>query len=102
MRTYSVHMITFDWDISKAKANQKKHSITFEEARSIFYDEFAIQFYDEDNSALEDRFILLGNSDQSKVLIVCHCEREEGQIIRIISARKATKNERKFYEGELS
>lgn len=65
----------------------------------MFYDEFAIQFFDEDNSIPEDRFIMLGVSNESRVLVVCHCERDEGNSIRIISARKATKNERKFYEG---
>jgi len=65
----------------------------------VFYDEFAIQFFDEDNSITEDRFIMLGMSNESRVLVVCHCERDEGNSICIISARRATKNERKFYEG---
>ena len=83
----------------KAIENKKKHGVSFEEAKSIFYDELAIQFYDYDNSESEDRFIMLGISKELNVLTVCHCERQEGEIIRIISARKATKNERKFYEG---
>ena len=95
-------MIKFDWDQSKAKSNLKKHGIAIEEAQSVFYDEFAIQFYDEESSQVEDRFILLGNSNESNILIVCHCEREDDEVIRIISARKATRNERKFYEGESS
>jgi uncharacterized protein len=98
-RTYNVHMISFEWDHKKAVANLKKHGISFEEARSVFYDELAVQFFDEDSSDEEDRFILLGSSSESNVLIVCHCERHDGAVIRIISARKATKNERKFYEG---
>jgi len=93
-------MIKFEWNSSKATLNKKKHGITFEEAKSVFYDEFAVQFYDSDNADVEDRFLMLGLSSESKLLIVCHCERNSGNTIRIISARKATKNERKFYEGE--
>jgi uncharacterized protein len=92
-------MIKFVWDSKKAESNLKKHNVSFSEAKSVFYDEFAIQFFDEDNSISEDRFIMLGMSNESRVLVVCHCERDEGNTIRIISARKATKNERKFYEG---
>ena len=93
-------MIEFEWDKAKATSNKKKHGINFEEAKSVFYDEFALQFYDSDDSDLnEDRFLMLGKSSESRVLIVCHCERNSGNTIRIISARKATKNERKFYEG---
>ena len=92
-------MIKFVWDSKKAESNLRKHNVSFSEAQSVFYDEFAIQFFDEDNSISEDRFIMLGMSNESRVLVVCHCERDEGNSIRIISARKATKNERKFYEG---
>lgn len=92
-------MVKFEWNPSKAQSNLKKHGVSFEEAKSIFYDELAIQFYDNDNSESEDRFIMLGISKELNILTVCHCERQEGEIIRIISARKATKNERKFYEG---
>tara|TARA_B100001778_G_C18164992_1_gene439888 strand:- start:11 stop:298 length:288 start_codon:yes stop_codon:yes gene_type:complete len=93
-------MIKVEWDGAKAKSNLKKHGVSFEEARSVFYDEFAIQFYDDDSSQLEeDRFLLLGQSVNSRVLLVCHCEREGGDVIRIISARKATTRERKFYIG---
>jgi uncharacterized protein len=92
-------MIKFEWNPSKAQSNLKKHGVSFEEAKSVFYDELAIQFYDNDNSESEDRFIMLGISKELNVLTVCHCERQEGEVIRIISARKATKNERKFYEG---
>lgn len=93
-------MIRFEWDTVKAATNQKKHGISFEEAKSVFYDEFAIQFYDDDNSQAEDRFLMLGLSCESRILIVCHCERDSGNTIRIISARKATRNERKHYEGD--
>ncbi|MEX8497301.1 MAG: BrnT family toxin [Leptothrix ochracea] len=92
-------MIKFEWDPPKATANLKKHQVTFEEAKSVFYDEFALQFFDEQHSSDEDRFLMLGMSSGAKLLIVCHCEREHGEIIRIISARKATKRESAFYQG---
>lgn len=92
-------MITFEWDATKAASNRKKHGVSFEEAKSIFYDEFAVQFFDEDNSISEERFLMLGLSDEARLLIVCHCERDQGNIIRIISARKATKNESTHYQG---
>ena len=77
----------------------KKQGVSFDEAQSVFYDEFAVQFFDNDNAESEDRFLLLGFSDEARLLIVCHCERELGNIIRIISARKATKNEAKYDQG---
>ncbi len=92
-------MIIFEWDAAKAISNEKKHGVTFEEAKSVFYDDFAIQFFDDQNSELEDRFLLLGHSNQSRILLICHCEQESGDLIRIISARKATANERKLYKG---
>ena len=92
-------MIQFEWHPSKATANLKKHQVSFEEAQTVFYDEFAVQFFDEAHSANEERFLMLGMSVLSKLLIVCHCEREGGDIIRIISARKATKRESVFYRG---
>jgi uncharacterized DUF497 family protein len=92
-------MITFEWDPAKAAANLKKHRISFEEARSVFFDEFAIQYFDEAHSTNEERFLMLGMNSGAKLLIVCHCEREQGEIIRIISARKATKRESAFYQG---
>ncbi len=93
-------MIEFEWDASKAASNTRKHGVTFEEAQSVFYDDFAIQFYDDESSELEDRFLLLGHSNKSKILLICHCEEESGNLIRIISARKATAKERKLYKGE--
>ena len=92
-------MIKFEWDTVKAALNQKKHSISFKEAQSVFYDEFAVQFFNKDSSEAEDRFLMLDFSDEARLLIVCHCERDEGNTIRIISARKATKNEGKYYQG---
>ncbi|MGB5602679.1 MAG: BrnT family toxin [Gammaproteobacteria bacterium] len=96
-------MIKFEWDAAKSAANVRKHGVSFEEAKSVFYDEFAIQFYDSENSELEeDRFLLLGQSSESRILLVCHCERDSDNTIRIISARKATRKERRFYEGEVT
>ncbi|HEX4890086.1 MAG TPA: BrnT family toxin [Alphaproteobacteria bacterium] len=95
-------MIKFEWDVRKAASNLRKHGVSFEEAQSVFYDEYALQFLDAESSDTEDRFLLLGLSDRIRMLIVCHCERGAGSVIRIISARKATRNERKYYEGALS
>jgi len=93
-------MIKFEWDASKALSNRKKHGVSFEEAQSVFYDDFAVQFFDDENSDQEDRFLLLGHSNQSRILLICHCEKESGNTIRLISARKATTKERRLYEGK--
>ena len=90
-------MIRFEWDPTKAALNVKKHGVSFEDAQTVFYDDFAVQFYDEPHSGGEDRFLMLGMSSGAHLLLVCHCERESGDVIRIISARKATKQERSFY-----
>ena len=90
--------INFTWDPKKAASNTKKHQITFDEAKTVFSDEYARLITDPDNSQDEDRFILMGTSIQSNLLVVCHCIREN-EVIRIISARKADKPERKIYEG---
>jgi uncharacterized DUF497 family protein len=79
-------MIKFEWDTAKAASNKKKHGISFEEAQSVFYDEFAVQFFDEENSVSEDRFLMLGFSDEARLLIVCHCERNQGNISRVRSS----------------
>ena len=92
-------MIRFEWDASKATANLRKHRVSFEEAKSAFYDEFAVQFFDDEHSSDEDRFLLLGLSSGTRLLIVCHCERDDGEVVRIISARKATQRESAFYQG---
>jgi len=73
--------------------------VSFEEAKTVVYDELAVQFFDDDHSGGEDRFLLLGMSMHMRLLIGCHCEREDGAVIRIISARKATKPESAFYGG---
>lgn len=93
-------MIKFEWDSTKATANARKHGVSFEEAQSLFYDEYAVQFFDEDHSGDEERFLLLGMSTGTRLLLVCHCERDAGNTIRIISARKATKHESIFYGSE--
>jgi uncharacterized protein len=90
----------FEWDASKATSNAKKHKVTFEMAKTVFYDDFAVQFFDEENSLDEERFLLLGMSSDARLLLVCHCEREDGDVIRIISARKATESEAQNYRGE--
>ena len=92
-------MIKFEWDPTKAESNLKKHQVSFDEAKSVFYDDFAVQFFDEEHSTDEERFLMLGLSAGAKLLIVCHCERQDGQVIRIISARRATKRESAFYQG---
>jgi uncharacterized protein len=91
--------MNFEWDSSKASVNLKKHQVSFDEAKTIFYDEFALQFFDDEHSAQEDRFLMLGMSSSARLLLVCHCERDQGESIRIISARKATKRESAFYQG---
>ena len=90
--------IAFTWDLKKNSANIKKHGVSFEEAKSVFYDDNARLMHDPDHSDEEERFLLLGLSERLNILIVCHCYREENEIIRIISARKATKNEKKQYQ----
>lgn len=91
-------MIKFEWDANKASSNIKKHRVSFEEAQSIFYDEFAVQFFNNNDAEAENRFLMLGFSDKARLLIVCHCERNQGNVIRIISARKATKAECGYYQ----
>ena len=89
--------LKFEWNVEKDKANTKKHGVSFNEAQSVFYDEYAFQFFDPDHSNLEDRFILLGTSFALKTLVVCHCFRKAETTIRIISARKADKDEIQAY-----
>ena len=87
----------FEWDPIKAETNLAKHGVSFEEAASVFYDGWAVEFYDDENSEWEDRFLLLGISGRLRLLMVCHCYRAGESVIRIISARKATKNESRYY-----
>ena len=92
-------MIRFEWDENKNIVNQKKHTISFEEAQTAFYDDNALLIDDPDHSAEEERFILLGFSHRANLLVVCHCYRQSESVIRIISARKATRNEERAYNG---
>ena len=89
--------LRFEWDAAKADVNLRKHGVSFEEAASVFYDGLAVEFYDDQNSGWEDRILLLGVSASLRLLMVCHCYRAEESVIRIVSARKATRNEAKFY-----
>ncbi len=86
-------MYVFDWDENKNQINLKKHGIDFSEASTVFFDEQAILFDDPEHSEYEDRFLLIGMSEAANVCIVCHCYRKSDTVIRIISARKATKKE---------
>ena len=88
----------FVWDNTKNKANKKKHGVSFEEAETVFYDNFARLIADPDHSDDEDRFVLLGMSSETKLLVVVHVYKENDEIIRIISARKATKHEQAKYK----
>ena len=90
-------MLKFEWDENKNQINIKKHGISFEEATSVFYDDDALIIDDEDHNQEEDRFILIGFSFRANLLVVCHCYRQQESVIRIISARKAIKSERKEY-----
>ena len=89
--------LRLEWDERKAEVNAKKHGVSFEEARSAFFDERARLIDDPDHSEDEERFILLGLSSSLRLLLVCHCYRTAGNVIRIISARKATAQESKSY-----
>lgn len=89
--------LRFEWDERKAAANARKHGVSFEEAKSVFVDEHAKLIDDPDHSEGEDRFVLLGLSSALRLLLVCHCYRSESNVIRIISARKATARESESY-----
>ncbi|PJA79375.1 MAG: hypothetical protein CO148_07940 [Nitrospirae bacterium CG_4_9_14_3_um_filter_41_27] len=88
--------LNFEWDEEKAKANLKKHRVSFDEATTVFIDPFSITIPDPDHSVDEQRYIDLGSSDKCRVLVVVYTER--GSNIRIISCRKAASSERKLYE----
>jgi hypothetical protein len=93
-----VKRIRFEWDARKAAANLRKHGVSFEEARTVFLDESALLRPDEDHSDDEDRFLLLGLSGRLRTVVVCHCHRQEDEVIRVISARKASSDERRQYD----
>jgi hypothetical protein len=89
--------ISFIWDETKADENRRKHNISFEEAQTVFTDPNARMIFDPAHSADEDRFVILGISSALRLLVVCHCYRDKDMVIRIISARKATRQEQKQY-----
>lgn len=89
--------IRFEWDEHKDQLNQRKHGISFDEAKTVFYDDAALVIDDPEHSEEEERFIILGLSSRANLLVVCHCYRASETVIRLISARKATKAEAKFY-----
>jgi uncharacterized protein len=92
-----MHDMRFEWDEHKNRVNVQKHGVSFLEARSVFLDENAMRYYDPDHSQDEDRFIMLGMSARLRILVVCHCYREDDSTIRIISARKANETETRGY-----
>ena len=94
--------IEFAWDPRKNEVNRRKHHVSFEEARTVFYDDDALVISDPEHSQEEDRFLILGFSAQARLLVVCHCYRESESVIRIISARKATRNESRQYDERRS
>ncbi|RPJ75895.1 MAG: BrnT family toxin [Alphaproteobacteria bacterium] len=92
-------VFTFEWDNVKSQQNIKKHNVSFEEAMSVFYDELAKLSNDPDHSQIEDRFILIGHSQKKRLVFVSHVYKEKFEIIRIISAREATRREKKDFEN---
>ena len=91
--------LRFSWDDKKAGQNLKKHKVSFQEAATVFLDENAIEFFDTEHSSQEDRYLMLGISNRLRILVVSYCLRKKAAEIRIISARKTTKNEQKVYTG---
>ncbi|MEE9267067.1 MAG: BrnT family toxin [Gammaproteobacteria bacterium] len=89
--------LRFEWDQRKNAANRRKHGVSFEEAATVFADERALLIADPDHSESEDRFVLLGLCSSLRMLVVCHCYQETEELVRIISARQATKSERLQY-----
>jgi uncharacterized protein len=94
--------LRIEWDDAKDRANRKKHGVSFEEAQSVFLDDHALLVDDPDHSVDEARFLLLGLSSRLRTLVVCHCCRGRGNVIRIISARKADRSERSSYSKGVS
>lgn len=92
-----MEILNFEWDPTKNEINKQKHGLSFETAKEVFYDEFAILFDDPDHSIDEDRFLIIGTIRSEQICIVSHCYRNNENSIRIISARKATKAEKQVY-----
>ena len=95
-------MLRFEWDPDKASANEQKHGVSFDEASSVFLDEDALLVADPDHSEDEERFLILGWSARLRMLVVCHCVEEDQEVIRLISARRATRGERSQYEDRVT
>jgi hypothetical protein len=91
--------IRFTWDPEKDRVNRLKYRVSFEEAKTVLLDDFATEFFDEGQAKEEERLLLLGMSQKSRLLLVCHCFRDQDDVIRIISARKATRTESTYYRG---
>jgi len=91
----------FEWDDRKSRSNDRKHGVRFEEAQTVWADEYAVEFFDPEHSETEERFIRIGHSTRARLLLVAFCERLDGQVIRIISSRKATQKEERHYEKGL-
>ncbi|WP_415753080.1 BrnT family toxin [Ruminococcus albus] len=94
----SLDTLNFEWDEHKNEINKKKHGLSFETATEVFYDELAILFDDPDHSDDEERFLIIGTLKSSKICIVSHCYRDNDNVIRLISARMATKSEIRYYQ----
>jgi uncharacterized protein len=92
-----VRELRFEWDENKSRLNRKRHGVSFPEAQTVFLDDNALLIDDPDHSVDEARFLLLGLSSSLRLLVVCHCVRQAGNVIRIISARKAERSERNAY-----
>ncbi len=97
-----VQLLRFQWDEGKNAANRRKHGVSFDEAQTVFYDDWALLVSDPEHSASEERFVLLGLSSKVRIVLVCHCYREKDEVIRIISARRANPSERREYEERRS
>jgi len=96
-----LHGKFFDWDTDKNLLNIEKHGVSFKMAASAFFDPDAIEVDDDAHSQVEDRFLLIGRNKYNKLLTVCHCYRCEGNVIRIISARKPNQVEKELYGGDV-
>jgi uncharacterized protein len=93
-------MISVSWDDRKNEVNKKKHGISFDETKTVFFDENAVRYFDPDHSDDEDRYLMVGVSQQLRIIIVSHCFRKNDSVIRVFSARKATKSEEDVYWRE--
>lgn len=93
-----MNSLRFEWNEQKAQANFRKHGVSFDEAATVFYDPLYLEDYDEAHSGQEDRFKVIGKSENGRLLVITYIERTNR--IRIISSRLATKNERRYYESQ--